>query len=220
MYFYNKCWYYTFSIYKGREIVKKTVIILLCLIISVSIFGCVDPGDSGGLILPGEPVVTDDPGGQEPSGSDEEELIWGLFPFSFSTQDLFGNTVTEETIGEKQLFFVHLWGTWCPPCVNEMPELADIVREYEDRVGFIGLLDDFSSNPDGAINILEASDAPESFINIEARLPELNDLLVVISQTRAVPTTIIISTDGRMTEPIAGALGARYAQVLDSILEG
>jgi len=220
MYFYNKYWYYTYSIYKGRIIVKKTLIILLSLIISISIFGCVDPGDSGGLIPPGEPVVTDDPGGQEPSGSDEEELIWGLFPFSFSTQDLFGNTVTEETIGEKQLFFVHLWGTWCPPCVNEMPELADIVREYEDRVGFIGLLDDFSSNPDGAINILEASEAPKSFINIEARLPELNDLLVVISQTRAVPTTIIISTDGRMTEPIAGALGARYAQVLDSILEG
>jgi len=169
---------------------------------------------------PDEPGDVSDAGDDIGDDGDTDDIDWGLFPFSFSTQDLFGNTVTEETIGEKLLFFVHLWGTWCPPCVNEMPELAEIVREYEDRVGFIGLLDDFSSNPDGAINILEASGAPESFINIEARIPELSSLLSILMQTQAVPTTILITSDGRMTEPIAGALGARYALLIDLILEG
>ena len=211
--------------YEGRGFVKKALIILIFILLSITILGCVDLSDPGDQGLPTDqekPDSPDQPEGQAPAGDDDDtdNIEWGLFPFSFSTQDLFGNTVTEETIGEKLLFFVHVWGTWCPPCVNEMPELAEIVREYEDRVGFIGLLDDFGSNPDGAINILTASDMPDSFINIEARLPELSDLFNILMQTRAVPTTILISSDGRMTEPIAGALGARYALLIDSVLEG
>jgi len=149
--------------------------------------------------------------------ADTDDLIWGIFPLSFTAEDLYGNTVTPETIGEKQLFFIHFWATWCPPCVGEMPDLAELAEEFGDRVGFIGLLEDYESNLEGAINITESSGVPESFVMVDARLQEMSDLLMLV-QSGSVPTSIIIAADGRMSEQIIGAYGSLYADILNSIL--
>ena len=34
---------------------------------------------------------------------------------------------------EKKLRLVNVWATWCPPCVNELPELVAINRMYRKR---------------------------------------------------------------------------------------
>jgi len=146
-------------------------------------------------------------------------LAWGEFPFSFTVEDIFGNTFSEETLGEKQLFFVHLWATWCPPCIVELPDMAIVSKEFSDRVGFIGLLDDFDSNPDGAFSLIDSADKPDSFITLDARLPEVAELLSLL-QTGYVPTTVIFTADGIMFEPIIGARGLVYGDILESILEG
>ena len=71
-----------------------------------------------------------------------------IFPYQFAAMDLYGNPIDERTLGEKEVYFVQYWGTWCPPCVGEMPELAELAYMYGDRVGFIGLDDDYKSNID------------------------------------------------------------------------
>ena len=40
------------------------------------------------------------------------ELIGSRFPFSFSSLGLNGNIVTEEDLGEKELFVAYLWAVW------------------------------------------------------------------------------------------------------------
>ena len=42
----------------------------------------------------------------------------------FSTTDLEGNTVTNDIFSQADLTVVNFWGTFCNPCINEMPELA------------------------------------------------------------------------------------------------
>ena len=213
---------------------RKLVIIVMCLVFAVASFGCYVFNDTQESITDDETAVNDtyehddendmanaEPDlieSDEPSESESGDLPWGYFPFEFNAVDLYGDDITETTMGERQLFFVHLWGTWCPPCVVEMPEIAIIAQEYGDRVGFLGLLDDFSSNPDGAKNILESAQMPEFFFNVDARLPGLSDIVALVS-TGSVPTTIIITSDGLMSEPIVGALGHRYAEILDYLLE-
>jgi len=49
----------------------------------------------------------------------------------FEISDLFGNTVTSlDTIFSGKVIYITLWGTWCPPCISEIPTLIDLHEKY------------------------------------------------------------------------------------------
>jgi thiol-disulfide isomerase/thioredoxin len=138
------------------------------------------------------------------------------FPYAFSTEDIYGRRVTEQSLGEKELFFVHYLATWCPPCVREIPDLAAIAKKYGDRVGFIGLLDDYDTNKAAAIRLVESAGIP--FILVNADHGDFRNLLRMV-QSGYVPTTILIGRDGKIIgEQIVGAYGLRYANFIDRAL--
>ena len=138
------------------------------------------------------------------------------FPYKFSTQDIYGNTVTEASLGEKELFFVHYWATWCGPCINEMPELGKLVEKYGDRVGFIALLDDYSTSKAAAIRITESSGV--AFTMVDARYKDFQTLLGMV-QSGYVPTSIIIGSDGKIIgDQIIDAYGSGYGKFIDDAL--
>lgn len=35
--------------------------------------------------------------------------------------------------------FLNIWATWCPPCLEEMPHLEELYKEYGDRINIVGL---------------------------------------------------------------------------------
>ena len=45
---------------------------------------------------------------------------------AFTTEDLDGNEVTESILKDKDVTMINIWGTFCPPCIEEMPELAKL----------------------------------------------------------------------------------------------
>jgi len=138
------------------------------------------------------------------------------FPYVFSAEDIYGKRVTEKTLGEKEIFFVHYFATWCPPCVREMPDLAAIAKKYGDRVGFIGLLDDYAENKAAAIRLAENSGVP--FFMVDAEHSDFRNLLKMV-QSGYVPTTILIGKDGKVIgEQIVGAYGLKYANYIDKAL--
>jgi thiol-disulfide isomerase/thioredoxin len=138
------------------------------------------------------------------------------FPYAFSAQDINGIVVTEKSLGEKELFFVHYWATWCGPCVREMPDLAAIARKYGDRVGFIALLDDYNSR-NTAIQITKR--AGVSFTMVDARHKDFQKLLQMV-QSGYVPTTILIDKNGRIIgEQIIGAYGRSYGDFIERALK-
>lgn len=48
-----------------------------------------------------------------------------------------------------QVVVLNIWGTWCPPCVHEIPHLVEVQREIEPRGGtVIGLAVDSGSSED------------------------------------------------------------------------
>ena len=134
-------------------------------------------------------------------------------PYGFTATDLYGNAVTEKTLGEKQVYLVHLWATWCGPCVRGMPDMAKIARDYGDDVGFIGLVVDFD-NASGAIKIIESAGMPSSFIMIDAYEPSAKALLDIVS-TGFVPSSAYITKDCS-SQLITGG---KYAETFNAILD-
>jgi thiol-disulfide isomerase/thioredoxin len=139
------------------------------------------------------------------------------FPYAFSARNLDGIEVTEESLGEKELFFVHYWATWCGPCVREMPDLAAIAQKYGGRVGFIALIDDYSDNRNAAVRITKG--AGVSFTMVDARHRDFSRLLQML-QSGYVPTTVLIDKNGKIVgKQIIGAYGKGYGNFIDEALK-
>lgn len=192
------------------------------------VFGAIDPPDgqaaaeAPGGQAGGEDGLAGDGLSGEQAGAEEGlsggDCPPGAFPFAFAAEDLYGNPVTEKSLGEKRLFFVHYWATWCPPCVGEMPELAEIAVGYSGEVGFFALLDDYTSNADGAVTIAQSAGVPDSFIMVDAGAPGLEGLRSMLD-SGYVPTTVLIGPDGGMLgSQLIGSYGKKYADVLDEYL--
>lgn len=59
----------------------------------------------------------------------------------FTTQDVLGNTVTQDIFKEHKLTLVNIFTTWCSPCVAEMPDLEKLHQQVKDQdVGVVGVV--------------------------------------------------------------------------------
>ena len=53
---------------------------------------------------------------------------------------------------------VNFWGSWCPPCRGEAPDLARLAHEFEGRVQFVGV--NFRDSREGARDFIQEFDLP------------------------------------------------------------
>ena len=140
------------------------------------------------------------------------------FP-SFSTKDLNGNEVTNKIFEGKKLTVVNIWGTFCPPCIDEMPELGKWSKQMSKDVQLIGLVCDVKNAEDSktinnAKKILKSANA--DFVNI---VPDEN-LMEYLEEVEAVPTTIFIDSEGRiLNKKIIGADVQGYKNFVKSYLK-
>lgn len=149
-------------------------------------------------------------GSESESEGSSQEKIFG----EFETVTLTGEPVTQEIFGEAKLTMVNIWATYCSPCIQEMPELAELAREYEDRgVQIIGLLSDVSEPEDAtAMEIVEETGADYMHI-----LPSAELQMNLLSRISAVPTTVFLDQEGNMTG--SAYAGARSKEDWSGILE-
>ena len=52
----------------------------------------------------------------------------------FTGEDLEGNKVdSKELFAKAKVTMINVWGTFCSPCIMEMPDLGELSREYADK---------------------------------------------------------------------------------------
>jgi thiol-disulfide isomerase/thioredoxin len=85
---------------------------------------------------------------------------------------------------------VNFWGSWCPPCRVEAPDLAEASRDFRGRVQFIGV--DILDNRQAARDFILASDW--QYPSIFDPKAEIRDGLGYVGQ----PITLIYDRDGRL----------------------
>ncbi len=135
---------------------------------------------------------------------------------AFSAQDLAGNTVTEEIFADYQLTMVNIWGTFCGPCIDEMPDLGELSRSMPEGAQIVGLICDIQgdTNLQAAKNIVAKANAEFTHIIAE------EVLLDFISGVTGVPTTFFVDGSGRIVgEPMVGSARAEdYRAAIEGYL--
>lgn len=138
---------------------------------------------------------------------------------SFETVDLDGNPVRSEDIfSQHQLTMVNIWGTYCGPCIQEMPDLEVLNQRLADKnCAIIGILCDVYSPEDATAQTAHdiISDTGVTYLNL---LPwdGWSDAL----PAQFIPTTYFVDSQGRLVgEAAIGARGADdYEALIDEIL--
>ena len=135
---------------------------------------------------------------------------------SFNTKDLDGNPITaEEIFSAHEYTMVNVWASWCGPCASEIPELADLSREFEEKdCAIVGILID----GDDRYGLAEAKDILQSagatYLNL---MPPSN--VDNIFPSEYVPTSFFVDRSGNIVgEPIVGADPQGYERQINALL--
>lgn len=136
----------------------------------------------------------------------------------FAAEDLDGNAVDGSVMGKADLTVLNIWATFCGPCIEEMPALAELSNEYEGKgVQFIGIPADATSAEllQTAREIVSAADA--DYLQI-APNQELMDLY--LRQVYSVPETLFLDKEGKLLESFVGARSkAEWNEQIEQALE-
>lgn len=109
----------------------------------------------------------------------------------------------------------NFWATWCPPCIKEIPEFAEVSQHYGDApVQFVGL----------------SIDSADKVRDFRSRFDVPYPLLIGTSETlalaeafgnsaRALPFTVILDREGRVADVTLGTLSAdELTQRIEALL--
>lgn len=143
----------------------------------------------------------------------------------FTSADIDGNDVDSSVFKGKKLTMVNIWATFCGPCINEMPDLGKISKEYESK-GFqvIGIpvdVVDYYGNID-----INQVDLAKDIINETGAhylhiLPSVTLNQAKLNQVTSVPETIFVDENGcQVGESYIGSRSEeQWKEIIDGLLE-
>ena len=139
----------------------------------------------------------------------------------FSLMDQYGNTHTLSQYKGKTIF-LNFWGTWCPPCRAEMPDIQKLYEEFdqegEDALIILGV---------AAPNLgkEKSEDGIKTFLEENGyTYPVLMDTDAELFQTYGIssfPTTFMIDRDGNLFGYATGQLSEETMRsIIQQTMEG
>lgn len=105
-----------------------------------------------------------------------------------------------------QVVILNLWGTWCVPCLREIPDLMEVERRLSSRgVRLIGLGMDEASQRDSLVLPFHRKHFP-AFRSYLRNEPDMDTLVSVVDPAwnEILPTTYLIGRDGKVFRKIQG----------------
>ena len=114
-----------------------------------------------------------------------------------------------------QAVAINFWASWCEPCREEMPSLAQLARAHTGKLRVL------------AVNYKESPAAVAQFAATTGlELPTLRDPDGALARAwgiRVFPSTVLISADGRVQSVVRGALdwnGAAGERLIAPLISG
>ena len=134
--------------------------------------------------------------------SDPEEQSEAI-PFPAFEEPLrTGEIVDNEIFGYYELTLVNFWGSWCPPCVRELPDLQRIYEEYLPKdVNVLGFAEDADRAREDVEALVEKNGLTYPILYPVGDLKEN-----LINHLQYFPTTFLIDRNGNAVDGVNGAM--------------
>jgi len=149
-----------------------------------------------------------------------EETEEEKYYLTFEATTTEGEAWNSDKFADSKMTMINVWGTYCNPCLSEMPDLGEIASEY-DAADFqlIGVICDVMEG-DEEKNLETAKDLIEQ---TQANYPHLllNESLYMsfMGAVSAVPTTFFVRQDGSLIGYLTGAQSKEnWKNLIDQLL--
>ena len=159
-----------------------------------------------------EEAVPSEDNGAETS---EENVIRKVEAFTSVTTE--GEDVTEEIFKNSEVTMINMWGTFCSPCINEMPDLEKISKEYDKKeFQLVGIVSDSMDKDDPKVkNVIEKTGVTYTNIMNSESLVK-----VIMNAVQAVPTTVFVDSEGNIIHvEVGGKDYDSWKNIIDNVLE-
>lgn len=114
----------------------------------------------------------------------------------FLVNDLDGGIISTADLHGK-VVIVNFWATWCPPCREEIPEMVELSKRYQEKLQIIGV----------SMDDAPASEVREFAKQIGITYPVVMGSGAIEAEyggVPALPTSFVISPEGRVVQKHAG----------------
>lgn len=156
-------------------------------------------------------------------GAGENDSSSGQFS-SFVATATDGTSVDQDILKNSKVTMLNVWGTFCSPCLNEMPDLGELAEEYDSSdFQIIGIVLD-TADSSGEIVQSQADKAQELIEQTGADylhlLPSQGLLENQLSSVVSVPTTFFVDADGNILHRVSGSKEKDdWKSIIDDVLE-
>ena len=140
----------------------------------------------------------------------------------FTTDSVDGEEVySMDLFHASKVTMVNVWGTFCNPCLNEMPVLGEISKEYDSSefqlVGVVADVyqDDSTNRIAVAKTLIDSTGANYLHLLLNQ---EVFDAFV--SSSQVVPTTYFFNEKGEIIDSVTGAYEKEdWEKIIESVLQ-
>lgn len=144
--------------------------------------------------------------GGDASATESSEAEEAPYVLTFESVTTEGESVTSDCFADSRLTMLNIWGTYCNPCLMEMPDLGEIAASY-DKADFqiMGIVCDVTEDAAEA----DIDNAKALIVETGANYPHLllNESLYtnLVGATDSVPTTFFVNSKGEVLGYVVGA---------------
>ena len=119
--------------------------------------------------------------------------------YVFTADTLDGQTIdSAELFAGAKVTMLNIWGTYCYPCLMEMPDLGQIAKDYADAdFQIVGLICDVDS-PDSDTGATAKEQITETGADYTHLLATTEVIKNVMFDVYAVPTTLFLDSEGKL----------------------
>lgn len=127
----------------------------------------------------------------------KEDLANGeTFPFDFDLTDVDGKPIRLADL-KGRVCIIDIWGTWCPPCREEVPSFVKLQDEYgKYGLQVIGLNDERGPSEEANINTIKNFMADKSMNYRCALISE--EVMAQLPEFKGYPTTLFVDHHGKV----------------------